>query len=340
MDRRISAGDLNRAAIILAGGEGKRLAELTRKIAGFHLPKQFCAVVGESPLLEQTRRRILCCVPQEQIYLVLNRQHQSFFTPLLDGAPARNLVVQPGNRGTAPAILYSLLRLAESAPSASVLLMPSDHYVADEVALADYVNCAFAAVEKRPEFTVLLGIIPDKPETGYGWIEPGAALQTGPCNVLQVRRFIEKPSGPIVNELMAAGYLWNSFMMVGRVMTLLELFIITMPRLYRDFSKIEPTFGTCFEEQTVERLYEGLPSTDFSREVLEPAAANLAVLPVRDIGWTDLGEPARVAEALDLHGIRRKWTPLTAGMHASLGGGGRTGSKQLSAASQIGRAHV
>jgi mannose-1-phosphate guanylyltransferase len=333
MDRGTSAGDLNRAAIILAGGEGRRLSELTRQIAGFHLPKQFCAVVGEIPLLEQTRRRVLRCVRQERICFVLNGEHQSFFTPLLDGVPARNLVVQPGNRGTAPAILYSLLRLAELAPSASALLMPSDHYVADEAALVDYINFAFAAVEERPELTVLLGIVPDQPETAYGWIEPGAALHIGRCNVLEVRRFLEKPSARIVRELMAAGCLWNSFMIVGRVETLLELFAIAMPRLHRAFSKIRPILGTCFEQQTVERLYEDLPSIDFSREVLEPAAVNLAVLPVRDIGWTDLGEPARVVRALGSLGIQQKWASVTIGTYVGPNGDSRIDSKQLSAAS-------
>lgn len=302
------ACEIHRAAIILTGGEGKRLGELTRKIAGFHLPKQFCAVVGEIPLLEQTRRRVSRCVPQERISFVLNREHQRFFTPLLDGVAPRNLVVQPRNRGTAPAILYSLLRMAELSSSASVLLMPSDHYVADEAALVDYINYAFAAVEERPEFTMLLGIVPDKPETGYGWIEPGASLQTGQWDVLEVRRFWEKPSGLIVGELMAGGCLWNSFMIIGRVSTLLALFIMTMPRLYQAFSEIRPILGTSFEEQTVHWLYEDLASTDFSREVLESAAAvNLAVLPVRDIGWTDLGEPARVTKALDSLGIQQKW---------------------------------
>ena len=307
MDGTTCTGDSNRAAIILAGGEGRQLGELTRKITDFHLPKQFCAVVGENPLLEQTRRRVSRCVPQERISFVLNREHRRFFAPLLDSVGARNLIVQPCNRGTAPAILYSLLRLVELGSSASVLLMPSDHYVADEAALANYINYAFATVEERPEFTVLLGIVPDKPETGYGWIEPGASLHTRRGDVRQVRRFWEKPSGLIVSELMAAGCLWNSFIVVGRVSTLLALFIMTMPRLYQAFSKIRPILGTHFEEQTVHRLYEGLASTDFSREVLESAAADLAVLPVSDIGWTDLGEPARVTKALDSLGIQQRW---------------------------------
>src|SRR5581483_1363756 len=128
-------------------------------------------------------------------------------------------------------------------PSASVLLMPSDHYVADEAALANYIYRAFAAVEERPEFTVLLGIAPDQPETGYGWIEPGAALPTGRCTMREVRRFVEKPSVRIASELMAAGCLWNSFMIVGRATTLLGLFAITTPQLYQVFSKLRPAFG-------------------------------------------------------------------------------------------------
>ena len=280
---------------------------MTRRIAGFHLPKQFCPLIGEIPLLELTQRRVARSVPQERIAFALNRDHQRFYTPMLEGVPARNLVVQPRNRGTAPAILYSLLRLSELAPSASVLLIPSDHYVADEAALTGYINCAFTAVAERPELTVLLGIVPDAPESGYGWIEPGAALHIGPRSLFGVSRFREKPSVPIVSELMAAGCLWNSFMIVGKVATLLELFIFAMPRLYQAFSKIRPTLGTPFEEETLHQLYADLPSTDFSHEVLEFAAVRLAVLPVEGIGWTDLGEPARVVKTLDSLGIQHRW---------------------------------
>ena len=305
MKQIICSRDSNRTAIILAGGDGRRLGELTRKIAGFHLPKQFCPLVGEVPLLEQTRRRVSRSVPLERIAFVLNQEHQGFFTPLLHGVQARNLIVQPANRGTAPAILYSLLRLSKHA--ASVLLMPSDHYVTNEAALIDHINYAFATVEQRPELTVLLGIVPDKPETGYGWIEPGAALHRGQWDLLEVRRFLEKPSALMVEELMGAGWLWNSFMIVARPAALLSLFVLTMPGLYRAFSRVRPTLGTGREEQSIQRLYQDLPAADFSREVLESATMNLAVLPVRGIGWTDLGEPARVTRALDALGIRQKW---------------------------------
>lgn len=207
-------------------------------------------------------------------------------------------IVQPRNRGTAPAILYSLLRLAESVPRASVLLMPSDHHVGDEAAFMKYVDVAFAEVEEHPQLTVLVGIAPDEPETAYGWIEPASATGTGHSKTLPARRFWEKPSREIARELMATGCLWNGFMMVCQLPTLLGLFSLAMPELYVSFSKIRPSLGTLFEEEILGRLYEELRPSDFSRRVLESAAPSLSVLSVSNVGWSDLGEPYRVAKAL------------------------------------------
>jgi len=296
----------NRAAVILAGGDGTRLRKLTRKIAGFDLPKQFCALLGESSLLEQTRRRVALSLTSDLTFFTLSRDHQKFFSPLLGDVSQRNLVVQPRNRGTAPAILYSLLRVAEVAPGASVLLMPSDHHVSDEAAFMRYVDQAFATVERRPELTVLLGVAPDEPETAYGWIEPGPAL-SGEQQVFQIRRFWEKPSCEFAAELLTQGCLWNSFIIVGRLSTLLGLFVVAIPELYLSFSRIRTCLGTMFEEDTVRRLYEDLRASDFSRLVLESAAVNLSVLPMANVGWSDLGEPDRVAKILASLGIRQKW---------------------------------
>jgi len=293
----------NRAAIILAGGEGARLAELTRRPNGVHVPKQFCALVGETSLLEQTRRRVSLSVPANRVSFVLNRCHERFYSPLLTDVSRRNLIVQPRNRGTAPAVLYSLLRLAESDPRASVLLMPSDHHVGDEAALMNQVDVALAAVEERPQLIVQIGIAPDSPETSYGWIEPAPATD---ARILPVLRFWEKPSGDVARELMAKGCLWNSFMMVGQVRALLGLFILATPELYVSFSKIRPSLGTVFEEEIVGRLYQHVGPSDFSRQVLEPVARSLSVLPVSNVGWSDLGEAHRVAKVLANLGTEQK----------------------------------
>ncbi len=291
-------GKYQRAAIVLAGGDGTRLSELTRRITGSHAPKQFCALLGDVTLLQMTRNRVALSIPPELTMFALNRAHTRFFSRLLADVPAENLVQQPQNRGTAPAILYSLLRLAELASGASVLLMPSDHHVGDEAVLMNHVNLAFATIEERPELTVLLGVVPNAPEPAYGWIEPGQGLGIAQSNVHEVGRFWEKPSREIAIELMARGCLWNSFVIVGRLSTLLGLFTVMMPQLHTSFSNIRPTLGTLFEEPAVRNLYRDLGSADFSRQVLEPLPMNLAVLPVPDVGWSDLGEPKRVSQAL------------------------------------------
>ncbi len=303
---RLISDKTERAAIILAGGDGTRLAQLTRGADGVHVPKQFCTLFGDVPLLVQTRRRASLSVPSERISFVLNRNHERFFSPLLAGVSPQNLIVQPRNRGTAPAILYSLLRLAESTPRTSVLLMPSDHHVVDEAALTKHVDAAFAAVEERPELTVLLGITASEPETGYGWIEPGSSSGTGKLNIRSIRRFWEKPSHQTASELMARGCLWNSFMIVSRVPTLLGLFMLAMPELYIPFSMIRLSLGTMFEKETAGRLYDDLRTSDFSRDVLQAVAANLSVLPVGEVGWSDLGEPRRVAKVMACRGVQNK----------------------------------
>jgi len=122
----------NRWAIILAGGDGTRLRSLTRTIAGDERPKQFCSILGEETLLEQTRRRAALTVPPAQVMFALTRSHEDFYDSLLADVSAQQLVVQPKNAGTAVAILYSLLRLSHLDPKSMVVILPSDHYISDD----------------------------------------------------------------------------------------------------------------------------------------------------------------------------------------------------------------
>jgi mannose-1-phosphate guanylyltransferase len=294
-----------RCAIVLAGGDGKRLSGLTRQITGEATPKQFCRLIGDISLLQQTRRRASLVVDDERIFTTLTRSHEHFYAPILGNTASRNLIVQPENRGTAPAILYSLLRMATTAPRARVAILPSDHFIDDDPKFMRHVETAFTATALRPEFTVLLGIAPQWPEPGYGWIEPGAAV--GETPVFLVRRFWEKPAARLAGELLGSGCLWNSFVMVGQLSTLLGLFLIALPELYLAFNKIRPVIGTMFEEKTVERLYADLRSTGFSEQVLAEHPVNLAVLPVHGVEWSDLGEPRRVMDTIARTGIRPQW---------------------------------
>lgn len=296
-----------RWAIVLAGGEGSRLRELTRLIVGSPTPKQFCPVIGETSLLEQTRRRVSLAVPEKHTLTVINRAHERFYQKSLADVAQSRLVIQPEARGTAAAIVYALLRAATVTPMASVAVFPSDHYVDNDAAFMRHVELAFDAVEQRPELTVLLGITPDRPESGYGWIEPAQSLSPACQSIFAVRRFWEKPPESMAQKLLGLGSLWNSFVMVGRLSSLLGLVITAKPQLYSSFAAIRAALGTGLEESKIKALYARLAAVDFSSEVLANVAENLAVLPVRGVDWSDLGEPGRVMETLARLGVRCRW---------------------------------
>lgn len=284
-----------RWGVILAGGDGVRLRPLTRRIAGDDRPKQFCPLLGRETLLDRTRRRAAGLIQADRLLVVLTRAHEPFYAPVLGDAGSQLLAIQPENRGTAPAILYGLLRIAALAPRASVAIFPSDHHVADDDLFMRHAGAAFGALVDRPDLIVLLGITPDGPEVEYGWIEPGEPI-LGPQALYRVGRFWEKPSSDLAAMLWSRGCLWNSFVMVARVPALLALIRKAMPDLYHAFVAVRPTLGTPLEGEVLRPLYAHLPPTNFSKEVLETHPGRLAVLPVSGVGWTDLGDPRRVLD--------------------------------------------
>ena len=303
---KLNEENQNRYAIILAGGDGTRLSEITRRITGEATPKQFCPLIGSASLVEQTRLRVSRAVSERRIFAVVTRTHERHYRDLLNGILPENLVIQPNNRETAPAILYALLRLSKAVPGAYVAVFPSDHFVSDDREFMRHVDLAFDAVGSRPELTVLLGITPHAAEPGYGWIEPGE-LVVRRAPLFRVRRFWEKPGGDVAGELLRVGCMWNSFVMVARVSTLIGLIMVALPELFASFSKIHDLLGTAQEPGGIERLYERIPSASFSDEVLERHPINLGVLPVHGIEWSDLGEPQRVMAVLSRLGIQPDW---------------------------------
>jgi mannose-1-phosphate guanylyltransferase len=287
----------HRWALILAGGDGTRLLPLTRTIAGDDRPKQFCAVMGDETLLQQTRRRVQRLVPPSRTLLVLTKAHQPFFSDEVAGMPASRVLIQPSNKGTAPAILYSLLRLREMDPNGIVAFFPSAHHFSDDDAFSRYIDSAYAAAEGRPEMVVLLGIPPETRELEYGWIEPGTPLETD--TVCRVRGFWEKPSGVLASSLMERGCLWNSFVLVGCVHAFLSLIRRALPTLVELFESIRSSLFTVAERSALCELYSGIGGTSFSREVLSAQPNGLAVLCATGLGWSDLGEPSRVYAILE-----------------------------------------
>ena len=293
-------------AVILAGGDGTRLKSLTKKIAGDERPKQFCSVFGRRTLLEETQRRVALELAPEQTLYVVNRTHEPYYAPILGHEPEANLVIQPSNRGTAPAILYSLLRIATFDPKALVAFFPSDHYISDNVKFMAHIRTALDIARKESDLVILLGLDPESPEVEYGWIEPAHTIP-GHGRVFSVRRFWEKPNQLLAQVLQLRGCLWNSFVMVAPVQALLKTIESALPKLYRSFSCLSPLFGKRAEPRVIQDIYERIDETNFSHQVLSLRPERLAVLKVSGVRWNDLGEPKRVMASLNMAGIRPHW---------------------------------
>lgn len=295
----------DRWAVILAGGDGTRLQSMTRALTGDNRPKQFVPVIGGSTLLDQTRRRVARSVGSSQTLIVVTQKHRRFYESLAHEVAPGLLLQQPANKGTAPAIIYALLRVATKSPKATVALFPSDHFFTDDEQFMSHVDTAFEAVQVAPETITLLGITPTSAEKEYGWIEPQRSiLRSAARSITQVRRFWEKPNAALAHTLMERDCLWNSFVIVGRVDALLRMTQAAVPQLYASFADLAPAFETARERTALAKLYSKIDDVNFSHQVLAARPQDLAVMRVGDVGWSDLGDPARVLSTLALIGVQ------------------------------------
>jgi mannose-1-phosphate guanylyltransferase len=275
-------------AVVLAAGEGSRLKSLTRTPSGEVIPKQFCSLSRRECLLELAMARAGAVVSREYLCAIVAAQHRRWWTtPLGPSPPGPNIFVQPCNRGTAIGAALSLLHIEKRDPEATVMLLPADHHVGDEAALARaLVHLAALAAEHRDRI-YMLGMQPDTPDTELGYIVPNAGLIDGAAGVGE---FVEKPSREQARALLAQGALWNMFIVAGTVTSFLNLF----ERSYNFVPLMRSTLG---EEQIgmLNRIYQELPTVDFSRDVLSHHVDRLRVIAAPPCGWTDLGTPTRVA---------------------------------------------
>ena len=172
-----------------------------------------------------------------------------------------------------------------------------------------HVGSAFQSADLNPHLITLLGITPENPEVEYGWIQPDKPISSaGAFSFYRVRRFWEKPSRALAAKLMAEGWLWNSFVMVGRAQALLRMTQQGVAFLYNKFVEICPELNTTREKSSIRELYSEVTSTNFSHDVLTKRPEKLAVLAVSEVGWSDWGAPQRVLATLARMGIRAGWS--------------------------------
>lgn len=279
--------------IILAGGEGQRLAPLTRALYGTDLPKQFAVLAGERSLLQTTIERAAALTTLDRISVVVTAHHEPIARAQIAPYPGVELVVQPRNLDTGPGLLLPLVRILARARSARVVFLPSDHHVANAAPVANALH--HAAEDGLDDRISLLGVTPTGPEVEYGWIVRGARV--GGTSGYTVRRFHEKPSHAVAEQLWQRGGLWNTFISAGPARRFWSLSQRYLPRHTERLERYAAAIGTTGEAGALHAAYDGMEPANFSREVLSQADA-LAVLPVTGSGWCDWGSPQRVLASL------------------------------------------
>ena len=283
-------------ALVLAAGDGTRLATLTTDPSGRSVPKQFCSLTGGHSLLEDAMQRGRRIVPRERLCVIVAADHRRYWQRTLWTLPAANVIVQPRNCGTANGILLAVLSILERDPLARIVFLPADHYVRDEDALAGSLRDAATLLTRNPEGVTLVGIEPDEADPELGYIVPGAALADA---TRTVQRFVEKPDATLARQLLANGALWNSFIFAAGGPALLGMMRERMPQGVEEMATaMARDARTGARSSALREFYDDLPSTDFSRTVLQGAESQLRVIAAPACGWSDLGTPKRVVETL------------------------------------------
>ena len=283
-------------AMIMAGGSGTRLWPLSRQ----QHPKQALQLVGERTLFQMAVDRLLPLFPAQNILVVTRADYAVILAEQVPELPWENFIIEPEGRGTAPAIGLAAAHIHRRDPGAVMSVLTADHYIADAEGFRRALRAAAQAA--RLGFLVTLGIQPDGPATGFGYVQQGgqAAVFEG-LPVYRLERFVEKPSLETARRMLAeGGYSWNSGMFVWTVERILAEFERQMPVFRAQLDEIGAGLGSAQETDVLGRVWPKVTKQTIDYGVME-GARQAAVIPV-EIGWTDVGSWASLSEVLPLDG--------------------------------------
>ncbi|MFA9397242.1 MAG: mannose-1-phosphate guanylyltransferase [Clostridiaceae bacterium] len=247
-------------ALILAGGKGVRLYPLSRKSK----PKQFLNVFGNKSFLRDTLDRVLPIINKDNVYVVTNEDYKEKIYEETDEINKENIFVEPENKETATCIGLSCAKLLKKDKDATLVVLPSDHYIEGKREFKDTILQGIEIAEKKRGL-VTIGVLPTRPETGYGYIKMGSRTNAA-IESYKVERFLEKPNIDVAKDLIETkNYLWNSGIYIFRADIYLREMEKYLPHMYKNIINIYQTIGTDEEKQTIEeqyRLIDGI-SVDF-----------------------------------------------------------------------------
>jgi mannose-1-phosphate guanylyltransferase len=280
--------------VIPAGGSGTRLWPLSRAAR----PKFLLPLMGEASLLQETANRISSLAAAERTLVVCGPAHAAAIARQLPALPEGNLIVEPTPRGSGPAIVLAAALICRLDPHAIMGSFAADHDVTDRSAFETAVRTAVSTAQD--DWLVTIGLTPNRPETGYGYIERSDVeiSRTGDSIAYQATRFVEKPPLETAKEYVQSGrFLWNASMFVWKCATLLENARRLMPDLHEAISEIVAAWDSAERENTINRIWNALPESTIDQGIMEKAD-RVAVVPA-EIGWSDVGDWHGLGELIE-----------------------------------------
>ncbi|MEN8156009.1 MAG: mannose-1-phosphate guanylyltransferase [Bacteroidota bacterium] len=282
--------------VIMAGGIGSRFWPLskTRK------PKQFLDILGVGrTLLQQTYDRFIQLMPADQIFIVSNLEYKALITEQLPDLPAENILLEPLRRNTAPCIDYANFRIQQKDPDANIVVTPSDHLIMKETEFLNHVKEGFEFVSNSKAL-LTMGIVPSRPETGYGYIQSLHKKVKGYENTTlrKVKTFTEKPDLEMARVFLESGdFYWNAGIFFWSLNSIMQAFETFLPEIHALFSEGSKAYGTGKEGAFIKETYSNCRNISIDYGVMEKAD-NVYVL-ISDVGWSDLGTWGSLYEQLD-----------------------------------------
>lgn len=274
----------NRYVIIMAGGVGSRFWPLSRR----ERPKQFLDILGTGEtLIQQTYRRFRSVCSPENIFVVTSNEHRNLVINQLD-IPSGNVLSEPFRRNTAPCLAYGTFSILNRNKDAVVVVTPADHLIIKEDKFSDVIRKSFEFAEKN-DVLLTLGIQPDRPETGYGYIQADRKKPvSGYDDLMKVKTFTEKPDIELARVFLESGdFYWNSGIFIWNIKSILEAFSKYLPDMYSAFDEGKSLLGTPEEEKFISSTYASCKSISIDYGIMEKA--DNVYVKFTDIGWSDLG---------------------------------------------------
>ncbi len=270
--------------VIMAGGVGSRFWPMSRS----SYPKQFLDFLGLGrTLLQQTYDRFLGICPPENILVVTNAQYAGLVKSQLPGLKDDQILAEPSRRNTAPCVAYANHVIASRDPEAMIIVAPSDHLVTKEQAFQESMALAMQQAAST-DCLVTLGIMPNRPDTGYGYIQFNEGDGTMHPRVKRVKAFTEKPDHDTAVRFIQSGeFLWNAGIFIWSLASIRKAFERHLPDMEARFVAGERHFGTAGESAFIRSIYDSCENVSIDYGIMEKADNVYTV--VSDFGWSDLG---------------------------------------------------